>query len=210
LEHQGRAALDFELVGLSPVECIPKGGTGARSRRLDAEAIRDAMLAVSGDLDLRLGGPFVPTTRIDTGEIVVPESQAGAGRRSLYLFQRRTQVLSFLAVFDAPSIVFNSVRRAPSTMPLQSLSLLNSEFVLSRAESLARRLEHLDSDESRRLSFLYRLLLAREPTSAEAAEAMQFLKGQTDEYANQSDARHHAWRDLCQTLLASNEFLYVD
>ena len=110
-------------------------------RRLDAEAIRDAMLAASGELDDRPGGPYVPTDRTDSGEVVVDESAAGATRRSVYLQQRRTQIASLLEVFDAPSIVTTCTRRLPSTIPLQSLSLLNSDFVVARAHKLAERLE---------------------------------------------------------------------
>ena len=110
-------------------------------RRLDAEAIRDAMLAVTGDLDERPGGPYVPTDRNGSGEVVVNESNAGAARRSVYLQQRRTEITSFLEVFDAPSIVTTCTRRMPSTIPLQSLSLMNSEFVTGQAQKLALRLE---------------------------------------------------------------------
>ena len=104
-------------------------------RRLDAEAIRDAMLAVTGELDDRQGGPYVPTDRTESGEVVVDESVAGATRRSVYLQQRRTEITSLLEVFDAPSIVTTCTRRLPSTIPLQSLSLMNSDFVVARAKA---------------------------------------------------------------------------
>ncbi len=110
-------------------------------RRLDAEAVRDAMLMASGELDELEGGPSVPTQRTAAGE-VVPVEAAGSGlRRSVYLEQRRTQVTSLLEVFDAPSIVTTCTRRLQATIPLQSLSLLNSEFVVARAAALAVRLE---------------------------------------------------------------------
>lgn len=179
-------------------------------RRLEAEAIRDAMLSVSGDLDPRLGGPYVPTMRNDAGEVLVNESAAEARRRSLYLYQRRTQVLSFLAVFDTPTIVFNSLRRSPSTIPLQSLALLNSDFAVARAKSFAARLQQMEPDESRRVTAAYRLLFAREPTTDESAEALRFLEAQMPEYSGQENPRDHVWQDLCQSLLASNEFLYVE
>ena len=110
-------------------------------RRLDAESIRDMLLVASGDFDDRLYGPYVPTTRTGSGETIVPEDNPGSKRRSIYLQQKRTQVHSLLQVFDAPSIVFNSTRRPRSTMPLQSLSLLNSEFAVARAKSLAYLLQ---------------------------------------------------------------------
>ena len=79
--------------------------------RLDAEAIRDAMLVASGELDPRQGGPYVATERTGTGEVVVEENTAGATRRSVYLQQRRTQTNSLLEVFDSPSLVTTCTRR---------------------------------------------------------------------------------------------------
>src|SRR5262249_27690633 len=110
-------------------------------RRLDAEALRDAMLAVSGEFDCHQGGPYVPTHRSNEGGVEVDEKHTGAHRRSVYLQQRRTQVLTLLELFDAPSIVANCSVRTPSTVPLQSLALLNSEFARLRASSFAQRLE---------------------------------------------------------------------
>lgn len=179
-------------------------------RRMDAEAIRDATLAVTGDLDPSPGGPYVPTSRNDAGEIVVTGDATGPQRRSLYLYQKRTQVLSFLAVFDAPSIVFNSVRRPRSTMPLQSLSLLNSEFAVTRAKRLAERLKQQEADEESRTDLAYRLLFSRAPTANEAATTAEFIATQSKTYAEAPDARDRAWNDLCQALLSSNEFLYVE
>jgi hypothetical protein len=179
-------------------------------RRLDAEALRDAMLAVSGELDTSSGGPYVPTQRLETGEVIVADSQPGALRRSIYLQQRRTQVLSMLQVFDAPSIVFNSMRRPRTTMPLQSLGLLNSAFVRARAAALAERLEREAGDEEARVGCLYELTHARAPASDERQAAFEFLDLQTREYEGQADARRRAWVDLSQNILMSNEFLYVE
>lgn len=178
-------------------------------RRLDAEAIRDSLLAVSGELNSKMGGPYVPTKRNDAGEVVASDESGGL-RRSLYLYQRRTQVASFLTVFDAPSIVFNSTRRNTSTMPLQSLTLMNSAFVIQRAQDVANRVRLLESDESRRLETVFQLLYTRLPSREEATELMEFLERQTQYYAESGDPRQRAWIDLCQGLLASSEFLYVD
>lgn len=179
-------------------------------RRLDAEAIRDAMLAASGDLDASPGGPYVPTTRTGNGEVVVPNDQPGINRRSIYLQQRRSQVLSLLQVFDAPSIVFNSTRRARSTIPLQSLSLMNSEFSLTRAQHLAGRLVRDYPSEPDRLTAAVVLTAGHPPDSEELATLTQFLDTQIAEYEGAADARQRAWVDLCQMLLASNAFLYLE
>jgi hypothetical protein len=179
-------------------------------RRLDAEAVRDALLAVSGDLDRGFAGPFVATKRNDSGEVVTADPAGAGRRRSVYLQQRRTQVVSFLAVFDAPTIVFNSVQRPTTTMPLQALALFNSEFVLERARSLAGRLQRSHTDESARVHSAYLLAWGREPDENELKIAEQFLEMQASEYQSQLDARARSWTDFCQMLLASNEFLYVE
>jgi hypothetical protein len=179
-------------------------------RRLDAEAIRDAMLAVSGELDRRMGGLYVPTHRTEDGEVIAPEDAAGAHRRSLYLQQRRTQIVSVLDVFDAPSIVTNCTRRNASAMPLQSLSLLNSEFVAARARGLARLLAQLGTDEDRRIRIAFERVIGRAPAADEHAAARRFLERQPARYSGQGDARSKAWIDFCQMMLASNAFLYVE
>ncbi|QEH34431.1 Planctomycete cytochrome C [Aquisphaera giovannonii] len=180
-------------------------------RRLDAETIRDAMLAVSGELDEPAGGPYVPTSPNDQGEVLVDEKAEGAHRRSVFLQQRRTQVLSFLDVFDAPSIVTNCTRRSSTTMPLQSLSLLNSDFVAARARAFAGRLrrEAGEGPEARvQLAFL--LVAGRPPTGEERAAASRFLADQPARYAGRPDAAESAWADFAQMLLGSNAFLYED
>ncbi len=179
-------------------------------RRLEAEAIRDAMLTVSGEVDLGLGGPYTPTNRLTTGEVVAAEGDPKARRRSLFVHHKRTQVLSFLAVFDAPSIVFNSVRRNASTMPLQSLALLNSEFAVKRAEGLAERLQGMQSDILRQIECGYQLLFGRLPSEAEVRDGLAFLASQRQLYGSSENADRRSLQDYCQALLASNEFLYLD
>src|SRR5262249_10485534 len=98
-------------------------------RRLEAEAIRDAMLAVSGELDRRAGGASDP-------------NGAKSLRRSLYLFQRRGKPPAFQPLFDGPNAILEScARRHVSTVPLQALYLLNNDFSLARARALAKRVE---------------------------------------------------------------------
>jgi Protein of unknown function (DUF1553)/Protein of unknown function (DUF1549) len=180
-------------------------------RRLDAEAVRDSLLHVSGELDLRAGGPFVPSTRTAEGVVDVPETTVGSHRRSIYLQQRRTQVVTFLQLFDAPSIVTTCGKRTPSTVPLQSLALLNSEFVRARAHSLARRLaDEAGTETPTRLSHAFVLVCGREPLPEERRACEKFLDAQRGAYATNKDAVDRAWADLCQMLLASNAFLYVE
>ncbi|MFN0198632.1 MAG: PSD1 and planctomycete cytochrome C domain-containing protein [Planctomycetaceae bacterium] len=180
-------------------------------RRLDAEAVRDTHLAISGDLEIMFSGPYVATTRNGAAEVVVPENQTGAHRRSIFLQQRRTQGLSMLNVFDAPTIVINCPRRPVTTMPLQSLNLLNSEFAVARGSHLAARIAAEGGDNSAdriRLAFL--LATGREPSNVDLEESLQFLESQHKEYVELADPQQRAWSDFCQLLLASNACLYVE
>jgi len=208
------------------------------ARRLDAESLRDAMLAVSGELDLSSGGPYVATKTDKQGQIIIDEKQSGAQRRSIYLQQRRTFPVSFLAAFDGPSHNPVCVQRVSSTVALQSLSLLNSDFVRTRAKAFARRVlasadgqrreaspsvgeARLGSGESpgdveptrqdeTLLQVAFELAYSRPPRRDELSAAEKFLLEQRSAYASQPDARERICADLCQMLLASNAFLYVD
>jgi hypothetical protein len=180
-------------------------------RRLDAEALRDAMLAVSGELDRRAGGPYVPLRRTPEGSVEVAEDHPGARRRSVYLQQRRTQVVTLLQLFDAPSVVGSCGARTTSTVPLQALALLNSEFARRRAQALARCLEReAGADPGHRLAMVFFLTVGRQPTPEETAAARRFLAAQGRVYAGQKDEAERSWADLCQMILASNAFLYVE
>ena len=179
-------------------------------KRLDAEAIRDAMLAASGRMDSKAGGPYVPTSRSGDSEILVDESKPGAFARSIFLQHRRTHVPTFLAVFDAPSIVFNCAHRAQTTMPLQSLGLLNSDFAVNRAEDLARRLKReCGADEAARIDRAFLLVAGRKPDTTERKLAAEFLVTQNAAYAGKPEAGERAWADFCQSLFASSNFLYL-
>jgi hypothetical protein len=178
--------------------------------RLAAEEIRDGMLAVSGKLATKSNGPYVPTTRTSEGEIVVDESKPDGCARSIFLQQRRTQVPTFLAAFDAPSIVFNCTARPRTTMPLQSLSLLNSEFSVRRADDLAARVKReADNDVSNRIARAFVLVTGRKADAAEVKLAQKFLADQQAIYKDDKNAEERAWADFCQSLLASNAFLYL-
>jgi hypothetical protein len=219
----------------SPIGLIGKTGVTAsssatlqprnlspRSRRLDAEALRDAMLTVSGELDSRIGGPYVPGKADAEGQIIIDESQPGAHRRSLYLQQKRTHPVSLLSVFDGPAHNPVCIQRVQSTVALQSLAVLNSEFVRARAKAFARRV--LSStptisptagggDSASRqapLRLAFELAYGRPPTIDESAAAEGFLGAQSSVRAGESDATERVWTDFCQMLIASNAFLYVD
>ena len=96
-------------------------------------------------------------------------------------------------------------------MPLQALSLLNSEFARLRAKAFALRLEReAGTDAAKRLTLAFRLACGRSPTAEESTAAQRFLAAQAKVYAGQKDAAERAWIDLCQMVMASNAFLYVE
>ena len=182
-------------------------------QRLDAESIRDTMLAVSGDLDDTLGGPPVPLEGLDghgaTGE-VEPRSTPGRERRTLYVQRRRNVLPTFLQVFDFPGITATCTERPSSTVPLQSLAQLNSRFSRERAAALADRLLDEAADDEGRIRLAFTLCTGRGPSPADGAAALAFLGEQRALHAPATDASRRALVDLCQIIFASNAFLYID
>lgn len=178
-------------------------------QRLDAESIRDAMLSISGELDQEMGGPFVPAKTQNDGQVTVEEKTPGAMRRSLYLQQRRTHPVTMLQLFDAAQMSPNSPRRNPSTVSLQSLAMLNSDFVCARSRALAERLaKDCGGDQSRRIERAVLLAFGRKPKPEEQSAAEEFLHAQSASYADQADQTERVWMDFCQMIFASNAFLY--
>lgn len=178
-------------------------------RRLQAEMIRDSMLATAGRLDVTPFGPYVPTQQTAVGEVVVNEQTAGA-RRSVYLQQRRSQTLSLLKVFDAPAIATVCTTRPSSTVPLQSLALLNSDFAVQTSEAFARRvLSETDGSDLALIRRAWEIALSRAPTQTEETYAQEFLAGQRGLYQGDA-AQVLALADFCQILLAGNSFLYLE
>jgi hypothetical protein len=189
-------------------------------RRLDAEGVRDAMLAVSGDLNPKASGPGVlaPIEKevedlIFTEAEVVdlwPEDRNPVEhlRRSLYLFRKRNVRYPLFDSFDAPDTQTACPRRETSTHALQALNLLNSDFAAARARSLALRVMKDGGNDADRIRSFYRIVLAREPRANEIDRARAFLKGQAERIGG--PGREAAtWADLALAMLNSNEFLYV-
>jgi len=184
-------------------------------RRLEGEVIRDAVLSVSGTLDLKMFGEPVPTKTKPTGE-VVPVEQADGGRRSVYQMVRRSAPQSFLQVFDTPVMETNCTRRVNSTSALQSLAFMNSEFASRKAEQFAQRvLKEAPPESNSDLPAINRaveLAFGRAPRNTEVENMMAFLGKQAAKYPTLTpDAlRTRVYADLCQVLLSANEFVYVD
>jgi hypothetical protein len=188
-----------------------------RLRRLEAEALRDAVLATAGNLNPEMFGPPVPMQRQASGEVVAPADASG-NRRSLYLQVRRSQPLTFLQLFDQPVIETNCTRRETSTVSSQALTLLNSDFMVRQAEVFADRV--LKEKAPAQVSRAVFLSFGRPASAAELATLNAFVESQCARHlqlspaqplaAQQREARRRALSDLCHILLSANEFAYVD
>jgi hypothetical protein len=180
-------------------------------RRLDAEALRDALLLVGGRLDPK---PPVGSAVARTGEglalfLRVTGLDTSDSHRSVYLPVVRDQVLESLALFDFadPSLVTGE--RAATTGPAQALYFMNGPFAIRQAEALAHRVRVLEVDDGLKIDRAYRLALARPPTAAERDRALAFL-GDFAARARAADPAQEAWSALCQALFSSAEFRYLD
>ncbi len=159
-------------------------------RRLEAEAIRDSMLFVTGRLDL---APLGPATH-----------DLNTAHRSLYVQTARWDRGNFATLFDAANPDASVENRDVSTVAPQALFLLNHDFVLSQAKYLADRVTREEpKDETARVQRLFQLAFARPAT----ADAMKIARGLL---AGQKNGPETAWRDLAHVLLSSNEFVYLD
>jgi len=185
-------------------------------RRLEAEAVRDKILAVSGRLDRTVGGPsvevFITPFHDGRGR---PRSGPldGAGRRSIYTKIRRNFLPSFLLAFDMP-VPFQAMgRRNVTNVPAQSLTLMNDPFVWEQASRWARRtLDDASLPAEARIDAMYRQAFSRPPRPEERAAAREFLGVQAGRHGVSFDAepRHEAtWTDLAHALINTKEFIFV-
>ena len=183
----------------------------ANVRRLEAEAVRDALLAVSGTLDPRQGGPSVPPFLSPfmegRGRPAASGPLDGDRRRSIYLQVRRNFLNPMFLVFDAPVPFSTMGRRHASNVPAQALTLLNDPLVLKLADAWAARLlddPSCDPADRARIDRLYQEAFARAPTDGEAARCAEYLA------RRHGDEPRAVWADLCHALFNVKEFVYVD
>ncbi len=180
-----------------------------RRRRLEGEAIRDAMLMISGRLDRRMYGPsvLVHLTAFQEGRGRPASGPLdGDGRRSVYLAVRRNFLSPFLLAFDTP-IPFSTVgRRTLSNVPAQALILLNDPFVHQQAQQWAKRVLAQPGSTRERIIGMYESAFARPPTEAEVAECVAYLDQQPAAQARDEAA----WTDLAHVLFNVKEFIFVN
>jgi hypothetical protein len=177
-----------------------------RVNRLDAESIRDSVLAVSGQLDLRQYGPGPEVYFVGKTEGGPPPGPLdGDRRRSVYLRIRRNAQNPFLEVFDAPKPASTRGKRDVTNVPAQSLAMLNDPFVIDQAAKWAKSILSKNPTTELRVQSMFEQAFARPPTSIELAEATDFLA----DLAKTEPDNEKTWQELAQSLFALKEFIYV-
>jgi hypothetical protein len=186
----------------------------ANLRRLEGEAIRDAILAISGRLDPKLGGPPVPVFLSAFMDGRGKPSRSGPldgdGRRSIYTAVRRNFLPSMMLAFDTP-IPFNTMgRRNVSNVPAQALILMNDPFVVEQAKLWSQRTP-ANTDTTQRVRQMYLAAFSRPPTPDELTDANTFLAGQRALYgAKDPKGDERAWADFAHVLFNVKEFIYLN
>ncbi len=166
------------------------------SRRLEAEVIRDSLLAVSGQLDPKQFGPGTLDEK--------------SNRRSIYFTVKRSKLVPMMVIFDAPEALGGMAERPTTTIAPQALHLMNNPQVRAYARSFARRIAPAESTSlEQAVRDGYRVALSRPPTPDELADGLAFLKEQMATYPPER-RRESALADFCQVLMCLNEFVYVD
>jgi hypothetical protein len=192
--------------------------THHRRRRLDAEALRDSMLQASGVID------YAPAagSAIENIDALInwPPGEATdlhrkIPNRSIYLCLLRHAPPKELVAFDLPDGVGITGQRETSTLPTQTLFLLNSDFVIEQADTLVDRLLEIEStDDQLRVESMFSAILHRSCTDDETAQTLAFVRQAerqlADEMTEPNRRRRKAWATVCQALFMTNEFRYVD
>jgi hypothetical protein len=194
-------------------------------RRLEVEALRDSMLAVSGRLNPKMYGPSmypeVPKEALashsDPDKIWKPFNEREASRRTIYAFIKRSMVVPMLEVLDLCDTTRSSAKRSVTTVAPQSLSLFNGSFVNRQARHLAQRLQReVGDDTAKQVEHAYLLVLCRPPTATEREAMIQYLRKETESLNQQAGPGQPAERpatalhQACRVLFNLNEFAYTD
>ena len=166
--------------------------------RMEAQVVRDSLLSLAGDLDLRMGGPTVPA------------NDESSRRRSVYYFHSHNEYQRFMSMFDDASVL-ECYRRAESIVPQQALAVSNSKLALGAAARINARL-HARLGEVSEAQFIraaFETVLAATPTADEEKECAAALKELKELLKGQPDAGRRARGDLIQALLNHNDFITV-
>ena len=192
----------------------------ANLRRLEGEVIRDSMLSVSGRLDTHMFGPgiVVYVAKQEPKEVADPNSKhagnevEGAGRRSIYLKQRRNRLPRLALTFDLPVPDSTFGKRTSTNTPAQALMMMNDPLVTRQSERLANRILSFNDDFETRVTDLYLLALSRRPSGQEIQLVKAFFDAQAEQREiKPDDARNHSevWQAFCHVIFTLKEFIYV-
>jgi hypothetical protein len=184
-------------------------------RRLEAETIRDSLLAVAGLLDRKAGGPAI--THVKNREFLfdhtsIDKTSYSSVRRSIYLPVIRNNLYDVFRLFDAPDAAVANGDRAATTVPTQALFFMNSDLASHAADALARRLLASPGSTDERIRLLFALAFGRPPDETEVSRVRKGIAAFEAEFAAETDAGKRtqmAWAVACQAALASNEFIHI-
>jgi len=194
------------------LEADPRGRLLSRMplRRMNAEALRDSLHFVSGQLDLAGGGP-PDTVSVDrNGLVSIDPTENGRWRRSVYLQYRRTEIPTMMDTFDYPEMGPNCLIRSVSTVSPQSLMLMNNDHIRELATEFAQRVDHLvaeNSEPAARVDAVYHLALSRSPSAEEREIGIDALRKLNAAWDGDSQG---ALESYCHTILNSAAFVYID
>ena len=195
--------------------------------RLEVEAIRDSMLAVTGRLNRKMYGPSMlpPISEAaleghsDPGKIWKASVENEASRRTIYAFIKRSMVIPMLEVLDFCDTTRSTAKRAVTSVAPQALTLFNGDFVTAQARYFAERVVwEVGLDSEKQIERAYLLALARPPTKAERGRMTAFLSREANAWIREPSerprdpamARRHATEQMCRVILNLNEFVYTD
>jgi hypothetical protein len=185
-------------------------------QRLDAEAIRDTLLVLGGNLDTTPPGPhpFPPQTEWKFTQHNPFKAVYESKRRGVYLMTQRIQRHPYLAIFDGADPAASTPVRTTSTTPLQALYLLNDAFVHEQSTRFAASIVAENKDDAARLKRAYQLALGRLPDAKELSDARAFLRSVREKLGANGAADEsndvEPWRAMIRVILRLNEFVYVD
>jgi hypothetical protein len=189
----------------------------ANRQRLEAESIRDSVMAVSGDLDLAMGGTLFSFK--DRAYVADTSKRGGVdyarNRRAVYLPVVRSSMYEMFQAFDLPDPSTSNGDRNSTVIAPQALFAMNADIVLKHTRSMAEGLlAQKGVDDAARIRDAYERALARPPAAKEVDRALTFIAGieKAMEAHEQDAAKRHvfAWQSFCKALMASNEFIYVN
>ena len=195
--------------------------------RLEVEAVRDSILAVTGRLNRKMYGPSmlppIPAAALeghsDPDKIWKASEEDEASRRTIYAFIKRSMVIPMLEVLDLCDTTRSTAKRAVTSVAPQALTLFNGDFVTEQVRYFAERLVwEVGLNSEKQIERAYSLALARPPTAAERARMTAFLNREADAWIGEPSgrprdpamARRHATEQMCRVILNLNEFVYTD